>query len=111
MQFQLEPRKSFAKLLQEPLRVAMMLEAKHEVVGVAHDDDVTMSIPPSPLLNPQVQRVMQTNVGQQRRHRCPLRGADFRCHALTLFHHPGSQPFLDEPQNPPIRNAVLDELD
>src|SRR5277367_773301 len=111
MQFQLEPRKSFAKFLQEPLRVEMVLKAKHEVVSVAHDDNVTMPISPPPLLNPQVERVMQTDVGQQRRHRCPLRGTNFCCHALTLFHHPGSQPFLDEPQNPPIRNAVLDELD
>jgi hypothetical protein len=27
-----------------------------------------------------------------------------------VLHHPGSQPFLDEPQNSTIRNAVLDKL-
>src|SRR5665213_1035308 len=111
MQFQLEPRESFAKFFEELLRIEMMFEAKHEVVSIAHDDDVTMPIAPPPLLNPQVERTVQTDVGQQRRHRCPLRGADFRCYTLTLFHHPGSQPFLDEPQNPTIRNAVLDKLD
>lgn len=35
---------SFAKLLLEPPRVEMMFEAKHEVVGIANDDDVTAPI-------------------------------------------------------------------
>lgn len=58
MQFQLEPRESFAKVSQEPLCIEFMLEAKHEVIAVAHDDDVTMRMPLSPLPHPQVKRIV-----------------------------------------------------
>lgn len=73
MQFQLEPRESFAKLPKEPLCIGVMLEAEHEVVGIAHDDDIIVPIPLSPLLHSQVKRIVQADIGQQRRHRCPLR--------------------------------------
>ena len=46
LQFQPEPCKSFAKGLKEPLCLEVMLETQHEVVSVAHDDDVTTSTPP-----------------------------------------------------------------
>ncbi len=77
MQFQLEPRESFAKLFQEPLRIEMMFKAEHEVVGIANDDDVTMSISPPPLLNPQVERVacharQFASVDEAHSHKCDI---------------------------------------
>src|ERR1700723_3540773 len=111
MQLQTELRESFAKVPKEPLCIVGTLEAEHEVVGVSHNDDVTERTPPSPLLHPKIKRIMQTDVGQQRRYRRPLWRAHIRGHAFALFHDPRFQPFLDEPQDPLIRNAMLDKLD
>src|SRR5512135_739846 len=61
-QLQAEPRKPAAKISQEPLSVTAMLEAHHVVVGEAHDDHVTMRVPPPPLVGPQVEHVMEVNV-------------------------------------------------
>jgi hypothetical protein len=36
-----------------------MLEADHDVVGVAHDDHVTRGLAPSPVLGPEVEDVVQ----------------------------------------------------
>ena len=41
----------------------MMFEAEHEVVGIAHDDNVTVTISPPPLLRPQVEHVVQRPLG------------------------------------------------
>lgn len=62
MQLQFEPREALAQLILEALRILFVLESKHEVVTVTHDDDITPPIPSSPLLSPQVERVMQTDV-------------------------------------------------
>jgi hypothetical protein len=40
VQFQLELSQSPAKVLVEPPSVFLVFEAHHEVVGVAHDDEV-----------------------------------------------------------------------
>ena len=56
-------------------RVLPMLEAHHEVVREAHDDHVTARVPASPLVGPQVEDVVQVDVREQRRNRCPLRNA------------------------------------
>ena len=62
-----------AKIGEEPLGVVTVLEARDVVVGEAHDDHVAVRVPPSPLVGPQVEHVVQVDVGEQRRNRCPLR--------------------------------------
>ncbi len=64
MQLQSELRESFAKVPEEPLCIVGTLEAEHEVISVSHDDDVTERTPPPPLLDPQIKRIMQTDVSQ-----------------------------------------------
>src|SRR6266536_4079963 len=44
----------------------------HTVVGVPDDDNVTAGMPPSPLLGPQIEDVVQVDVGQQRGNGRPL---------------------------------------
>ena len=41
----------------------------------------------------------------------PLRGPDLACLHLPVFHHPGLQPFADQPHDPTISDTVLDEAD
>ncbi len=72
-QLQAEPREPVAKIGQEPLRIALVLEPDDVVVGVADDDHLTARVPAPPLVGPQVKDVVQVDVGQQRRCRCSLR--------------------------------------
>ena len=73
VQLQAELREPLAKISEEPLGVLTMLEADDEVVSEAHDDHVTVRVAPSPLVGPQVKDVVQVDVCEQRRNRCPLR--------------------------------------
>ena len=48
MQIQSELREFLAKVSKEPLCIVGTLEAKHEVVSVSQDDDLTERTPNSP---------------------------------------------------------------
>ncbi len=64
MKLQRELLQPFAKLSQEPLGVPTMLEANHKVISKARDDDITPCVPSPPLLNPEIEGVVQVEVGQ-----------------------------------------------
>jgi hypothetical protein len=49
-----------------------MLKPQHGIVGVAHGDDLAAGVPRPPLLDPQIEDVVQEDVGQQRRDCRPL---------------------------------------
>ena len=51
---------------QEALAVGLMLEAHHNIVGIAHDDHVASGLPPSPAFGPEIEHIMQVDVGQER---------------------------------------------
>jgi len=44
-----------------------MLEADDEIVGIADDDHAAAGFPPSPALGPEVEHVVQVDIGEQRR--------------------------------------------
>ncbi len=66
MQFQRELSKPVPKFPQEPLSVRTALEPHNEVVGIPNEDDLSARMPPPPLLGPEVEDVMQEEVGQER---------------------------------------------
>ena len=43
-----------------------MLKPNDDVVGIAHNDHVTRGLAPSPAFGPEVEGVMQVDVGEQR---------------------------------------------
>src|SRR6267378_8177451 len=65
-EFQPKLREPLTKLHQEPLRVLLILEPDDEVVRPAHDDHISTRVPTPPPLGPQVEDVVQVNVGEQR---------------------------------------------
>ena len=73
MQFQAELREPVAELREEPLGVISMLEARHVVVGKPHENDIPARVPTPPLVGPQVKDIVEVDVREQRRCRCPLR--------------------------------------
>ena len=61
-QLQAELRESVAKLGEEPSRIILVLEAHDVVVGVAHDDYVTVRVSAPPPIGPQVKHVVEVDV-------------------------------------------------
>jgi hypothetical protein len=88
-----------------------VLEADDNIVSVPHHDDVAMGMASSPLIRPQIEDVMQVDVGQKWRDHRALRCSDLpRCH-LSVFRRPGFQPFTDQSDHPPVADTVFDEAD
>src|SRR3954452_3194019 len=77
------------KGLRHRTSIAGMLEAHHEVVGVAHDDHSTPCVPPPPLMDPQVQYVVQEDIGQDRANTRTLWGSHFCRGPFPCFEHAG----------------------
>jgi len=124
MQFQGESPQPLAEVAQKPLSVRAMLESHNEVVGVARDDDLAAPVSPAPLLDPQVEGVMQVDVRQQGRNGCPLRSSFPALRPLPVFHHSRGQPLtyqsqessvrdpmLNKPQQPPVIDGIEQQLD
>jgi len=68
-----------------------------------------MALPP--LLDPQIERVVQVDVGQQRADAAALNRPTSLCVRPALFQHTGVQPLADQTHDARIGHPVLDELD
>ena len=110
VQLQTKAREPLAKLGPEPLGLATILKAHHEVIREPRHDDIAASVPRTPLVDPQVEHVMEVNVREQRRNRRPLRRALQRLRPLPVFDDPRLQPSLDQAKDPLIRDPVLEKL-
>ena len=66
-------------------------------------------MPVPPLVGPEVEDVVRINVGKERRNRCPLRNAFIERRPRSIFDHPRGHPLLDQPQDPLIRDPVLNK--
>src|SRR5690606_5597010 len=109
VQLQVELSESLLEIRPELLGLHLTLEPQHDVVGKPHDDDVAFSLPLSPYLNPEIEHVVQVDIRQERRGAAPLRRPFLYECSLPILQHASVQPFLDEPHDAPIRDAMLDE--
>ena len=75
MQLQGELPESLPQALQELLGIRAVLEPNDEVIGPASDDHVSSRVPLPPLLDPQVEDVMEVDVRQQWQTRSPPVGS------------------------------------
>src|SRR5438309_788434 len=57
---------SLSHLVQEAPGVRLVLETNDQVVSVAHDDHVAGGLAPSPAFGPEIEDVVQVDVGKQR---------------------------------------------
>jgi hypothetical protein len=60
---------------------------------------------------PEIEDVVQVDVGQQRRDDRALRRAFLACHQLAFFQRAGLQPFAYEANDAWVTDSVLQELD
>src|SRR6266545_4304139 len=110
MQRQPERRESLAQLGEELLGLPPMLESHNEVIGKAHDHHVSARLLLPPPLDPEIEHVVQIEVGQQRADASALHRPYLAPCPRALLQHAGVQPFLDESHDAPVRNPVLDKL-
>src|SRR6516162_3115499 len=54
-----------AHFIQKAPGVGLVLEPDNEVVGVAHDDHIARGLAPSPAFGPEIERIVQVDVGQE----------------------------------------------
>src|SRR5215470_5665912 len=62
---QRECRDPLAHCIEETTCVVLMLEAGHQIIGVAHDDHVATGLLPSPAFGPQIENVVQVDVAEE----------------------------------------------
>jgi hypothetical protein len=97
MQLQIELSKTLSERLHEPFSVLSMLKPHNEVVGKANNDDITPSLPTPPLFDPEVEHIMQIDVGEQWADAPTLRNPFLAVGYTAVFQHPGIQPLFDVP--------------
>src|SRR5206468_2827272 len=111
MQRQCELLEPFAQRVEEAPGVVLMLEPDDEVVGITHDDHVTRGLAPSVALGPQIEGVVQVDVGKQRRDHRSLRRPLFTDADDPVFQHTRLQPFADQADDALVADPMLDEAD
>ena len=96
-------------LVEEATRVALMLEADNQIVGISHDDHIAPGLLPSPAFSPQVEAVMQVDIGEDRRnHRALACSPVIDCHD-PFFEYARSQPFLNEADDALVTDPMFKE--
>jgi hypothetical protein len=80
------------------LGVVPVLEAHDGVIGKAGDDYGALGVAVAPLVCPEVQYVMQIDIGQQWRDHCSLHHSCLLFDDDVIFQDPGLEPFPDETQ-------------
>ena len=88
-----------------------MLEAQHQIIGVAHDDHVAGGLVPSPAFGPEVENVVQVDVGKQRRRHRTLPRSPVADRHDPVFQDTRLKPFLDQADDALVADPVLHETD
>src|SRR5712692_3951906 len=109
VEFQTELRHALLQFQQQPRSVFSMLKPQHGVVSIADDNHVARCFRPPPLVYPEVEDVMQVEIGQGRRNHRTLGRPFLRLEPPSLLHDPRLQPFLDEADDTSVSNAMLDK--
>jgi len=84
-----------------------MLEAGHKIISITHDNHVAVSLLPSPALGPEIERVVQVDIGEQRRNHRSLSRAPVVHSYDPVFEYARLQPFTDQADDALVADAVF----
>src|SRR5271169_5488268 len=110
MQLQPELPHPLPQFLQELLGFFPVLKPKHRVVRVPHHDHLAARHLLPPCLHPQIEHIMQVEIGKHWRNHRPLRSPFLRLEPLPILYHARSQPFQDQADEPFIADPMPHEL-
>src|SRR5262249_16329613 len=96
---------------REASGLGLVLESDDEIVGIAHDDHVARGVTPSPALGPEIEDVVQVDVGKKRRCHRPLPGPLVTNRHDSVFKDARPEPLLDQADHARIADPVLHEAD
>ena len=99
-----------AFLVAAAVGAGTMLKPHDEVIGKTHDDGAPVRPRRPPSLYPQVEHVVEVEVGQERADAPALDGPGLGVGSLPFLQHARPQPFLDEAHDAPVRHTMLDRL-
>ena len=97
-------RQPFLQFLRESFGFVPMLKPQHGVICVPDDNDIAFGLLLPPLLHPQIESMVQLEIGKDRRYHRPLRSPFLRLAPLALLHHARRQPFSDQTDDSPVSN-------
>src|ERR1700675_4900585 len=66
VEFQSKLRKSFPQILQETVRIRLVLKSRYGVIGISNDYHFASRPLLAPDVNPEVESVVQVNIGEER---------------------------------------------
>src|ERR1700680_2166104 len=110
MQLQVELLHAFREFRPKLIGIRLAVKSDHDVVRKTHHDDIAVRPLLTPCLDPQVEHVMEINVGQQRRCTTALGRPFLHPCPFPILQHAGVEPFLDQSRDAPICYPVLDEF-
>ena len=87
VQLQPELAQPLGHLTPKALSIAAELEPGNPIVGIPHHDHVTSGMAPPPLPRPQVERVVQVDIGQQRGNAAALHRSQFTLRQPAVFQY------------------------
>ena len=90
---------SLRQFATESVRLRLMLKAHHEVVYKPNQVGGPPTAPLEPSLEPQVEDVVQVQIGEHGANRITLRYAFPVSDDNSVLHHPGPEPLANEPQD------------
>lgn len=108
MKHQAKRGEAFTKVGCHLLSIRLVLEAHHEIVSVAHDHDSPVRVPLPPLMDPQVEHVVQEDVGEQRTDARALRRTFDGVGPPVPIEHAGFQPSADQPEDSGVGDPMCD---
>jgi CheY-like chemotaxis protein len=95
--------------VSEAVSVRLVLEADDDIISIADDDHVACGLAPSPALRPEIEHVVQIDVGEQRRDHRSLPGSRLADHDGPVLQNTRLQPLSDEADDAPVADPVLHE--
>src|SRR6202011_52781 len=111
MQRQRKLRQPLAHHVEKASAVGLVLEADHDVVRITHDHHVASSLAPSPARRPEIEDVVQVDVGQKRRDHRSLARPPLARRNDPVFQDTRLEPFTDQADDARVADPVLDEAD
>lgn len=91
--------------------ICFVLEADNEVVGIAHDNNIARGLLPSPAIGPQIENVVQIDIGQKGRDDCSLPAPSVTDRHDPIFQDACLEPFADQADDAQVADTVFDESD
>src|ERR1700678_87885 len=98
VQLQSELPQPFFQALAKTVCVRTPLEAEDDVVRIAEDDHLASRTLLAPDVHPEIEHIVEIDIGKERRNHRPLRSTRLRVRPFPFLHHPALSHFWIRPR-------------